>query len=129
MAKCEQGYLCKICGLEVEGIAESELYLRYVIGWLDPEVLHTSQERHLRCVPALAQFIVHPDFPPQIVAGEFDKRLLDPVFLREREELVTRGWSRLREIESLLQTSEMSVHEYPLPEVRLSMTRRFGGNA
>ena len=32
--------------------------MRYVIGQLDPEVLHTTRERHIRCNPVLAQFIV-----------------------------------------------------------------------
>jgi hypothetical protein len=30
MAKCDQGYLCVICGEEVEHIENSGLYLRYI---------------------------------------------------------------------------------------------------
>jgi hypothetical protein len=114
--RCEQGYLCEVCGQEVEGIAESDLYLRYVIGEVDPEVLHTLRERHLRCNPALAQFIVDPGFQPIAVEGAFDKRTLDADFVREREVLLTRGWRRLVEIHSL--SRETPILDYPLEEVR-----------
>ena len=43
MAKCEEGYLCDVCGGDVEEIVESDLYLRYVIGLVDPETLHTTR--------------------------------------------------------------------------------------
>ena len=56
MAKCEEGYLCDVCGADVAELYDSDLYLRYVTGLVDPEVLHTSKERHIRCNPALAQF-------------------------------------------------------------------------
>ena len=98
MAKCEEGYLCEVCGGDVEAITDSDLYLRYVIGQLDPEVLHTTRERHIRCNPVLAQFIVDDDFAPVVVEGAFDKRTLDAAFVREQETLVTRGYRRLREI-------------------------------
>jgi hypothetical protein len=123
MAKCEQGYLCEVCGLEVEDITQSDLYLRYVIGELDPEILHTAAERHIRCNPVLAQFIADDNFEPVAVEGVFDKRLLDPAFVRQREELVTRGWRRLRE---LLGAGEMAITEYPLPEIRDAMRARHG---
>ncbi len=42
MAKCEEGYLCDVCGGDVEEITDSDLYLRFVIGLLDPETLHTT---------------------------------------------------------------------------------------
>ena len=32
MARCDQGYLCEVCGAEVEEITESDLYLAYVLG-------------------------------------------------------------------------------------------------
>src|SRR5688500_2927019 len=99
MAKCDEGYLCGGRGKDVAGIVDSDLYLRHGIGELDPDVLHTSKERHIRCNPALAQFIVAPEFdPPVTVDGPFDKRALDSAFVRERESLVTRGWRRLREV-------------------------------
>ena len=118
MAKCEEGYLCDACGGDVESIADSELYLRYVIGLIDPETLHTTRERHIRCNPTLAQFIVDDEFEPVVVEGPFDKRLLDPTYVAERENLVTRGWRRLCELD---RKPEPTILEYPLPEVRASM--------
>ena len=123
MAKCEEGYLCDVCGGDVENIWESDLYLRYVIGLLDPEILHTSRERHILCNPVLAQFIVHSDFVPVRVEGDFDKRRLDPQFVQQREKLVTRGWQRLRELAHL----DISILEYPLPEVRDELLRKANG--
>src|SRR3569623_3567221 len=118
--RCEEGYLCDVCGGDVEAITDSDLYLRYVIGMVDPETLHTTRERHVRCNPALAQFIVDPEFEPMIAEGAFDKRSLDPAFVRERETLVTRGWRRLREVVGC----ELLLQEYPLPEVRAEFERR-----
>lgn len=112
MAKCDEGYLCEVCGRDVGAITDSDLYLRYVIGMLDPEVLHTTPERHLRCNPALAQYIVDERFEPIVCEGAFDKRSLDAAYVREREELVTRGWRRLREVVK----SSLPIVEYPLPE-------------
>ncbi|MEX2138566.1 MAG: hypothetical protein WD894_04855 [Pirellulales bacterium] len=114
MAKCEEGYLCEVCGEDVAELTDSDLYLRYVIGLLDPEVLHTSRERHIRCNPTLAQFIVDDEFPPISVGGAFDKRLLDPIFVRQQETLVSRGYRRLKEIAAL----DLPILDYPLPEVR-----------
>jgi hypothetical protein len=119
MAKCEEGYLCDVCGLDVAEITESDLYLRYVIGLLDPEVLHTTAERHIRCNPTLAQFIVDDDFLPVIVEGPFDKRLLDAAYVRQQETLVSRGYRRLQEIAAL----DLPILDYPLPEVRAAMQR------
>jgi len=115
MAMCEQGYLCQICGQDVETISQSDLYLRYVIGELDPEVLHTTPERHLRCNPVLAQFIDHSAFEPIRIEGAFDRRLLDRDFVASRSDLVTRGYARLIELER--QGGEADVTAYPLPEV------------
>jgi len=114
MAKCDEGYLCEVCGEEVEGLPESDLYLRFVIGMLDPETLHTMPERHIRCNPSLAQFIVDASFEPVEVEGSFDKRELDGAFVAEREELVSRGWRRLHEAVGL----GVPITEYPLPEIR-----------
>ena len=36
MAICERGYLCEVCGGDVAELAESDLYLRYVLGEVDP---------------------------------------------------------------------------------------------
>ena len=118
MAKCEQGYLCDICGGDVEHIWESDLYLRFVIGQVDPETLHTTRERHIRCSPTLAQFIVDPEFEPLFVDGPFDKRQLDPAYVREQERLITRGWNRLKE---LAHQEGVSLLDYPLSEIRERM--------
>ncbi|HEY4309137.1 MAG TPA: hypothetical protein VGN12_06760 [Pirellulales bacterium] len=115
MAKCEEGYLCDVCGGDVEEIVDSDLYLRYVIGMIDPETLHTTAERHIRCNPALAQFIVDDEFAPVVVEGPFDKRALDRAYVREREMLVTRGWRRLRELSG---QEGLAIIDYPLPEIR-----------
>jgi hypothetical protein len=113
MAKCDEGYLCEVCGLDVAELTDSDLYLRYIIGLLDPEVLHTTGERHIRCNPSLAQYIVADDFEPIVVAGPFGKRQLDATFVRDQETLVTRGWRRLKEVATL----GIPIIEYPLPEV------------
>jgi hypothetical protein len=115
VAKCEEGYLCDVCGGDVESLAESDLYLRYVIGLIDPETLHTTRERHIRCNPTLAQFIVDAGFEPVVMEGPFDKRQLDPAYVREREQLVTRGWRRLVELD---RRRPETILEYPLPEVQ-----------
>lgn len=119
MAKCEQGYLCEVCGGDVELLVDSDLYLRYVIGQVDPETLHTTCERHVRCNPAVAQFIVDPDFLPTLAPPPFAKSGLDPEFVREQEALVTRGWRRLKELAGL----ELPIVDYPLPEVRARWER------
>jgi hypothetical protein len=120
MAKCDQGYLCDVCGDDVAEITDSDLYLRYIVGMLDPEVLHTTPERHIRCNPALAQYVVADDFEPVIVEGPFDKRQLDAAFVAEREELLTRGWRRLNEVVRL----GVPIIEYPLPEVATAIRAR-----
>lgn len=112
MAKCDEGYLCSVCGRPVETLAESELYLRYVVGWIDREALHTAQDRHLACSPAIAQYIVDPRFDPVSCEGPFAKGQLDPDFVRRREQLLTRGWQRLRELKD---RPETLIDEYPLP--------------
>ena len=114
MAKCDEGYLCSVCGEDVESITDSELYLRYVVGLLDPELLHATPEKHIRCNPTLAQFIVADDFEPVIVDNEFSKTHLDSDLVKQKEELITRGWQRLNEIRSL---GEISILEFPLPEI------------
>jgi hypothetical protein len=113
MAKCEQGYLCEVCGQEVAEITESDLYLRYVLGEVPPEKLHLLPERHLRCNPTLAQFIVDPAFVPVRCEGPFAKDQLDPAYVAEQEAQVTRGWRRLQELPKL----GLPITEYPLPEV------------
>ncbi|HMC90563.1 MAG TPA: hypothetical protein VKI17_13495 [Gemmataceae bacterium] len=114
MALCEQGYLCDVCGEEVEEITDSDLYLRYVLGEVAPEKLHVLRERHLRCNPTTAQFIVDPNFPPVTCTGAFAKDKLDPKYVADEEARITRGWRRLQEIPAL---HLATIQEYPLPEV------------
>jgi hypothetical protein len=114
MAVCEQGYLCEVCGGDVAEITDSDLYLRYVLGEVDPETLHVRPERHIRCNAVLAQFIVAEGFAPVVVAGPFGKAALDPTFVAAEEARVTRGYLRLREVLPL----GLPITEYPFPEVR-----------
>ncbi len=117
MARCDQGYLCRVCGEEVEDIVDSELYLQFVIGWVDPETLHTTRECHLRCNPTFSQFIEDSRFdPPAIATGEWSKHTLDPEFVAERTTIVSRGYARLWEIFN--DEDPPPVTEYPLPEIR-----------
>ena len=74
MARCDEGYLCDVCGQDVASLTESDLYLRYIVGMLDPEVLHTTPERHIRCDPELAQYIVADDFPSVFREGPLPPR-------------------------------------------------------
>jgi hypothetical protein len=114
MARCDQGYLCAACGEDVEAVADSDLYLRFVIGEVPLDQLHTLPERHIRCNPALAQFIVDDAFAPVVCDGPFAKANLDASYVAEQERLVTRGWRRLQEVPSL----GLPITEYPLPEFR-----------
>jgi hypothetical protein len=114
VAICEQGYLCEVCGADVEEMTDSDLYLRYVLGEVPPEKLHLLRERHIRCNPVMAQFIVDPKFNPVRCEGSFAKGELDPAYVAEEEARVTRGWRRLQEIPAL---GLSTIQEYPLPEV------------
>jgi hypothetical protein len=118
MARCEQGYLCDVCGQEVEEITESDLYLRYVLGEVDPETLHIQPERHIACNPTLAQFVVAEGAPAVQASGPFAKAELDPEFVAAEEARVTRGYLRLQE----LRETDLPITEYPLPEVRSRWT-------
>jgi hypothetical protein len=110
MARCDQGYLCDVCGRDVEAITESDLYLRYVLGEAPIYRLHLLPERHVRCNPALAQYIVDPSFQPVACEGPFAKALLDAEFVRAEEARVTTGWQRLQAIPTL----GLALDEYPL---------------
>lgn len=110
MAKCDEGYLCDVCGKDVPDITGSDLYLRYVIGEIGSRELLSAPERHLRCNPTLAQFIVDDAFEPVHVEGPFAKEHLDPAEVTRREDLVTRGWRRLQEVRGL----GLAISEYPI---------------
>ncbi len=114
MARCDQGYLCEVCGEEVDDVAESDLYLRYVLGEVDPETLHASPERHLRCNPTLSQFIVADGFEPVEAGGFFAKAELDPDFVAAEEAGSPVGIAGC----STLPGSGLPLTEYPPPEVR-----------
>jgi len=110
MAKCDEGYRCEVCGRDVELIADSDLYLRYVLGEVPLELLHRLPERHLRCNPALAQYITDAKFIPVVCEGPFAKARLEPRFVSHEEHRVTRAWRRLQAIPVL----GLTVPEYPL---------------
>src|SRR5262249_27781932 len=102
------------CGLEVEEITDSDLYLRYIMGEVSPLELPTTRERHIRCNPATAQYIVDAAFAPVRCEGFFAKENLDPEYVARQEALVTRAWRRWQEVPRL----GVPITEYPLPEVR-----------
>ncbi|AMV38697.1 hypothetical protein [Planctomyces sp. SH-PL62] len=116
MARCDQGYLCSVCGEEVEVLLDSELYLRYVLGEVDPELLPKLPERHLRCNPSLAQFIVDESFAAVVLDGPFAKAALDPSFVAEEEARVTAGYRRLLELSGPDRAG--SIWDYPLANAR-----------
>jgi hypothetical protein len=110
MARCERGYLCEVCGGDVEEITDSDLYLAYVLGEVPGEELLQRPERHIVCNPERAQYIVDAEFPPVPCPGPFDKAGLDPEYVAEEEARVTRAWRRLREVRAL----GLPIDEYPL---------------
>lgn len=110
MARCDEGYRCEVCGADVEAIVDSDLYLRFVLGEVPLEKLHLLPERHIRCNPALAQYIVDGEFEAVTCDGPFAKANLDVGYVKEEEARVTRGWKRLQAIPRL----GLSVPEYPL---------------
>lgn len=111
--RCDTGYRCDVCGQDVEKIVDSDLYLRYIMGEVPPLDLPRQRERHIRCNPALAQYIVDPAFDPVGCDSMFAKALLDSEYVRSQEVLVTRAWRRLQDIPTL----GVAIPEYPLPEV------------
>lgn len=110
MARCDEGYRCEVCGRDVEAVTESDLYLRYVLGEVPLERLHTFPERHIRCNPAVAQYIIDPAFEPVACDGPFAKANFDPADTAAEEARITRGWRRLRAIPTL----GLTLAEYPL---------------
>ena len=113
MAKCDEGYLCEVCGSPVDEINESDLYLSFVIGELPASALTVESERHVRCNPVQAQFIVDERFETMAVEGPFDKRQLDAEDVVRREDLVTRGWQRLQEVA----VEGLAIDDYRLEDV------------
>jgi len=112
MARCDEGYLCSVCGEEVKRLDESLLYLRYVLGWVKFEQLRQLPEAHLHCSPAVSQFIVDPSFQHSDAATELDKQALDPDFRAAQEAQVTAGYQRLRFLQK--HRRNVPVSDYPL---------------
>jgi hypothetical protein len=110
MARCDEGYRCQVCGGDVEAITDSALYLRYILGEIPLEQLHQWPECHLRCLPALAQYICSPSFEPVFDSSPFQKSTLPADYVQAEEARITAGWERLRAIPTL----GLSVPEYPL---------------
>jgi hypothetical protein len=99
-----------VCGREVEAIVDSDLYLAFVLGEVAAELLPRRRERHIRCNPERAQYIVDPAFSPVHCEGAFDKRQLDAEYVAAEEMRITRGWRRLQVVPSL----GIPITEYPL---------------
>src|SRR5437879_3758143 len=110
MAKCDEGYRCEVCGRDVEAVVESDLYLRYILGEVPLERLHLSRERHIRCNPTLAQYIVDESFEAVACDGPFGKSSFDTEFVESEARRVTRAWRRLQAIPHL----GLTIAEYPL---------------
>lgn len=111
--QCDTGYMCDVCGRDVEAIIDSDLYLRYILGEVPPLDLPKQRERHIHCNSAIAQYIVDNAFAPMQCESVFAKVNLDADFVRDQETLVTRAWRRLQAIPTL----GVPITEYPLPEV------------
>lgn len=116
MARCDEGYRCEVCGRDVDAITESDLYLRYVLGEVPLERLHLQPERHIRCNPALAQYVVDVNFEPVICTGPFSKNHLDGDYVAKEEERVSQGWRRLQ----MIPTLGLQITEYPQRKVDLT---------
>ncbi len=124
MAGCDSGYFCIECGVYVEDVLESELYLRYVLGEVPMEALLTLPDRHIRCNPGLAQYIVHDSFEPlPDDRPESDKRRQDPAQVAAHEDLVTRAWLRQQSLPHL----GIDVADYPLPGRKPPTAQEFFG--
>jgi hypothetical protein len=108
--KCDEGYVCIVCGADVEAIIDSDLYLRYILGEIPLEQLHLHPECHIRCHPELAQYVVDDRFSPVECEGAFAKSEMDAEYVAEQENRVTRAWRRLQEVPTL----GIAITEYPL---------------
>ena len=113
MASCERGYLCAVCGQDVEEITDSVLYLRYVMG----EVPWDHLNRAPRHIFVATRHSLNSSWTtrssPCSCDGTFAKEQLDPEFVKTEEERVTLAYRRLRE----LAATNLPIAEYPLPHV------------
>ena len=110
MGRCDEGYLCEVCGEEVHNITDSDLYLRYVLGEVPAAELAGSPERHLACNPIVSQFIDDPRFERPVVDSPFAREHLDADFVVSEVARITAGYRRLREVVRL----RLPIDEYPL---------------
>jgi hypothetical protein len=97
VARCDEGYLCNVCGLPADTLPESLLYLRYILGEVTVEVLGQAQETHIRCCPAIAQYIVHPAFEPVVCTDVFARQHFPLDFQTSEETRITAAWATLYE--------------------------------
>lgn len=107
MARCDEGYRCTVCGSDVEAVTDSDLYLRYILGEVPLEALHLQPECHVRCNPALAQYI---DGESVTCIGAFAKSNFDVAYVAEETTRISRAWRRLQSLPTL----GLSLPEYPL---------------
>ncbi|MBI3268593.1 MAG: hypothetical protein HYZ53_06195 [Planctomycetes bacterium] len=115
--KCDHGYFCTVCGEQVETLEDSWLYLRFVLGEAEVRDLPSTKDRHVRCEPEYAQYVVDPEFAPVTDdRPETDKRRKPPEEAEAREKRVTRAWRHLRSVVG----KGWPIEEYVLPEVRLA---------
>ena len=91
MAVCEQGYLCTVCGERRRGDHRLGPLSSLCAGRGRWDNLNRAPEKHIRCDPVLAQFIVSDQFPPVNVDGVFSKAGLDPEFVRPKG-TADHGW-------------------------------------
>jgi len=110
MARCDEGYRCRVCGGDVEQMTDSDLYLAFILSEIPLERLHILPECHVRCNPARAQYITDSDFPSVECSSFFNKRALDVEFVQAEEQRITRAWRRLQAIPTL----GLALPEYPL---------------
>ena len=118
MAKCDEGYLCDVCGRDVAEIADSELCTcAYVIGLADPKSC-TAKERHVRSQSTL-YVITDPAFDPPVVVRKEPFKAGPRPDDGPRARIWSRGAGRLPELAG----SELRIIDYPLPEVRARLER------
>jgi len=111
VSSCDEGYNCDRCGEYVENIRESELYLRYVLGVVPLAELPREPERHIRCAPEFAQFIVDSGFEAVDCNDSALAKQALPADVRARQERIfTLAWGRLQE----LAEAGAPVDSYPL---------------
>jgi hypothetical protein len=106
MARCDEGYLCTVCGQDVSTIAESALYLRFLLDEVPLEHLSREAEAHIACCPERAQYIVDASFAPVNCPGPFAKEGLDPEFVSAEEIRVTAAWQQLQTLPRLSPQTE-----------------------